>query len=341
MAPQMNDIEQEAESEPIKCWICPAKHFSNELDYERHTKDIHNGYRYRCEECKEDVLFRDIEAARDHVDEKHDINVQPCPQCEEQFNAFNLIRHLKEQHGEVHQYRCNLCDDVGFDDRDGYENHIHDKHEGFRVKCHICHRMLKTKLKTHIEYIHSTETTASCKICRKNYSSKYKLMRHMKSHTDPRDPGLSFRCERCDETFESLSKLNYHKAKHQTKVFQCDKCSKMFYRNGSLIQHQKVHESQEFVCQECLKSFNNAAALRRHAESHVGQDFKTVEKVIKCNVCDKTFPDQDQLNEHVVLYEGKGKLLCHVCNQSFRTKKALASHMKTKGIHDHLPKDTK
>ncbi|XP_039443821.1 zinc finger protein 845-like [Culex pipiens pallens] len=346
MPQQNNEDQQENEAEPIKCWICPAKHFGSEQDYERHTQNIHNGYRFRCDECPGQVLFKDVTEARDHVDDKHDINARTCPhpQCDEQLaNEFNLVRHLREAHREVHRFQCELCEDVAFDDRESYEDHIYDDHDGFRVKCHICHRMLKTKLKTHIEYIHSSGASkATCKICNKQYSSKYKLMRHMKSHTDPRDPALSFRCERCDETFESLSKLNYHKTKHQTKVFQCDKCSKMFYRNAALIQHQKVHESQEFVCQKCLKSFANAAALRRHAESHVKEiTFKAEEKVVKCKICEKTFSNQDQLNEHVISYEGKGKLKCHICDQSFRAKKALLSHMKTKGIHDHLEEVSK
>uniref|UniRef100_A0A1Q3EXH2 Putative c2h2-type zn-finger protein n=1 Tax=Culex tarsalis TaxID=7177 RepID=A0A1Q3EXH2_CULTA len=344
MPQQMNEDQLESETEPIKCWICPAKQFGSEQDYERHTQNIHNGFRFHCDECPGEVLFKHISDARNHVDDKHDINVRPCPQpqCGEQFNEFNLARHLREYHQEVHRFRCDLCEeDVQFDDRESYENHIYDDHEGFRVKCHICHRMLKTKLKSHIEYIHSSGAQATCKICNKKYSSKYKLMRHMKSHTDPRDPGLSFRCERCDETFESLSKLSYHKAKHQTKVFQCDKCSKMFYRLKMLIQHQKVHDDQQLVCQTCLKSFTNAAALRRHAESHVDESrWKIEEKVLKCNVCEKTFQNQEQLNEHVISYEGKGKLLCHVCNRSFRTKKALSSHMKTEGIHDHEAKVT-
>ncbi|XP_058464973.1 zinc finger protein 58-like [Malaya genurostris] len=229
------------ETDRHKCWICPAKFFDNEEQYHQHTEQIHQGYRFRCEECQEETLFKDIDAARDHVDSCHDIRTQTCPKCEKEFNFYNLRKHLLEIHQEITQYKCELCRHRTFEHRSSFEDHIYSKHQGFREKCPICHRMLKSKLKTHIEYIHS-EGVPKCNICNKEYSNKYKLIRHLKCHTDPREPGASVRCERCNETFESMIKLNYHKTKHQTKIYQCDKCSKMFYRIGALDQHQKTHE---------------------------------------------------------------------------------------------------
>ncbi|XP_055626431.1 zinc finger protein 225-like [Toxorhynchites rutilus septentrionalis] len=260
-------------TERIKCWICPAKFFTAEQEYEHHIEMIHQGFRFCCEECDDVTLFKTIQEARDHVDDRHDINLQQCPNCEKSFNAFNLRRHFSEVHQTVRQYECSLCEKERFDDRGKYENHVFHAHQGFRVKCHICHRMLKTKLKPHIEYIHSNGT-AKCNICGREYSNKYKLMRHLKCHTDPKEPGTSVRCERCDETFDSVSKLNYHKAKHQTKIHQCDKCSKMFYRNGALVQHQKTHEESELHCELCNKSFNNVNHFRKHMRGHNKRQYK-------------------------------------------------------------------
>ncbi|XP_053688842.1 zinc finger protein 782-like [Sabethes cyaneus] len=256
------------ETERIKCWICPAKYFDNEQSYQDHTEKIHQGYQFRCEECEEEVLFKDLHEARQHVDDKHDINTEQCPECGESFNEFNLRKHLLLVHQQTRQYKCALCENQEFAEREDYESHIHNQHQGYRCKCTICHRLLKGKLRTHIEYIHS-EGTARCNICNKEYSNKYKLMRHLKCHTDPRDPGAVVRCERCNETFESVSKLNYHKTKHQTKIYQCDKCSKMFYRNGALVQHQKSHEGeQELSCDRCNKCFTTSNGLRKHLTFH-------------------------------------------------------------------------
>ncbi|XP_058835996.1 zinc finger protein 319-like [Topomyia yanbarensis] len=234
------------ETDRLKCWICPAKFFDSTEQYHQHIERIHQGYRFRCEDCENETLFKDIDTARDHVNSCHDIKTHPCPNCDQSFNEFNLRKHLQEVHQKVPQYECSLCKSKPFEDRCSYENHVYNKHQGFRVKCHICHKMLRSKLKTHIEYIHS-EGVPRCNICNKEYSNKYKLMRHLKCHTDPREPGASVRCERCNESFESVSKLKYHKAKHQTKIFQCDKCSKMFYRNEALVQHQKTHEEKELL----------------------------------------------------------------------------------------------
>ncbi|XP_029731938.1 zinc finger protein 59 [Aedes albopictus] len=239
-----NESADSNETERIRCWICPAKFFDREQQYQDHTEKIHQGYRFRCEECSTETLFTEIADARNHVDELHDINLQQCPLCESSFNEFNLRKHLREVHGEVQHNKCELCEEnPTYDDRDSYELHIQDHHQGHRVKCPICHRMLKSKLKPHLDYIHS-DGPAKCYICHKEYSNKYKLMRHLKCHTDPKVPGAKVRCERCDETFESVAKLNYHKAKHQTKIFQCDKCSKMFYRHEALVQHQRVHDGK-------------------------------------------------------------------------------------------------
>ncbi|XP_062564840.1 zinc finger protein 2-like [Armigeres subalbatus] len=268
----MSDINQSSEAERIRCWICPAKFFESEQQYQDHSEKIHRGFRFRCEECPGEVLFREITEAQNHVDDQHDINLQPCPKCENSFNEFNLRKHLREVHAEIQHYKCTLCEDQRqFDDRDSYELHIQNQHQGHRVKCHICHRTLKSKLKPHIDYIHS-EGTATCYICDKEYSNKYKLLRHLKCHMDPKVPGATVRCERCDETFESVVKLNYHKAKHQTKVFQCDKCSKMFYRQEALAQHQKTHDERRdgLCCGICGSVFKYPSLLRRHMESHKG-----------------------------------------------------------------------
>ncbi|XP_055600445.1 oocyte zinc finger protein XlCOF28-like isoform X2 [Uranotaenia lowii] len=227
--------------ERLKCWICPSKFFENCQLYDHHTEEVHKGYRYRCDECAEGILFKDVDEARAHIDDKHDFNMLQCPSCSLKINEFNLRKHMREIHQQSYGFKCDLCSDKLFEDRENYEKHIQDVHQGYRVKCPVCHKMLKTKLQVHMDSIH-LEGKVRCKICNRGYSTKYKLIRHLKTHMDPKEPGLVVRCARCDETFENTFKLNQHK-KHQTKVYQCEKCSKLFYRNQSLQRHQRNHET--------------------------------------------------------------------------------------------------
>ena len=76
----------------------------------------------------------------------------------------------------------------------------------------------------------------TCEVCNKNLRDKYKLKRHMLSHTDVRP-------------------------------FGCGVCGKRFRRQYHLTEHTQSHSGQGFSCPECGKTCTRYRNLRHHIEN--------------------------------------------------------------------------
>ena len=90
-----------------------------------------------------------------------------------------------------------------------------------------------------------------------------------------------FKCNKCDEEFETLNDLNRHKKNHQApsyEIFECDQCKQCFDKEWKLSAHLRSH------------------------------------KKYACNKCDKTFKWQEVMEKHVRISHENVKLFCHYFN---------------------------
>ncbi|KAK8719680.1 hypothetical protein OTU49_013860, partial [Cherax quadricarinatus] len=69
-------------------------------------------------------------------------------------------------------------------------------------------------------------TTLQCAVCLKEFSEKYNLVIHMRTHTGE-------------------------------KPYQCSECLKDFSQKSSLVSHMRTHTGEKpYQCSECLKDFS-------------------------------------------------------------------------------------
>ncbi|XP_053755044.1 histone-lysine N-methyltransferase PRDM16 isoform X1 [Panthera pardus] len=172
----------------------------------------------------------------------------------------------------------------------------------------------------------------------------------------PVPPGLdagepTFRCDACDELFQSKLDLRRHKKYACGSVgatlyeglgeelkpeglgggggeqaHECKDCERMFPNKYSLEQHMVVHtEEREYKCDQCPKAFNWKSNLIRHQMSHDSG------KRFECENCVKVFTDPSNLQRHIrSQHVGARAHACPDCGKTFATSSGLKQH---KHIH--------
>ncbi|XP_075406404.1 histone-lysine N-methyltransferase PRDM16 isoform X2 [Tenrec ecaudatus] len=167
------------------------------------------------------------------------------------------------------------------------------------------------------------------------------------------DEEHTFRCDNCDELFQSKLDLRRHKkyacgsvgaALYQGladdlkseglasagsgvgQAHECKDCERMFPNKYSLEQHMIVHtEEREYKCDQCPKAFNWKSNLIRHQMSHDSG------KRFECENCVKVFTDPSNLQRHIrSQHVGARAHACPDCGKTFATSSGLKQH---KHIH--------
>ena len=100
-------------------------------------------------------------------------------------------------------------------------------------------------LQNHTNQGNSKETLQKCSICKKTFTLKDSLKKHIKLVHEEKKP---YSCQICDKKFPRIKELRKHiNAVHLgKKPNKCSTCEKMFYAKGDLKSHiKRVHEKQK------------------------------------------------------------------------------------------------
>ena len=145
-----------------------------------------------------------------------------------------------------------------------------------------------------------------------------------------------------DSKYKKPSKCKKKLEDHDksVKIYKCDKCTRHFHKEWTLKSHIKnVHEIfRKFECDSCNCGFRTQGLLNTHMKKHNGQKFKCeIEKCdqicssrndlndhifnlhgyFKCKLCDKEYPRQKELNQHLKKDHKKEMFKCESCNKSY------------------------
>uniref|UniRef100_A0A8C6SRX5 MDS1 and EVI1 complex locus n=2 Tax=Neogobius melanostomus TaxID=47308 RepID=A0A8C6SRX5_9GOBI len=161
-----------------------------------------------------------------------------------------------------------------------------------------------------------------------------------------------YRCEDCDQHFESRSQLLDHQKQpcgmppvsflnpgtepedlrplHLSHgIHECKECDQAFPDIQSLEAHSLSHsEEREYKCDQCPKAFNWKSNLIRHQMSHDSG------KHYECENCSKVFTDPSNLQRHIrSQHVGARAHACSECGKTFATSSGLKQH---KHIHSSV-----
>ncbi|GFO12013.1 Zinc finger protein 235 [Plakobranchus ocellatus] len=215
-----------------------------------------------------------------------------------------------ENYEKVVSIKCDYCN-VSFPNKKEFQNHIKLESEVYHlcVKCQTAFP-LKAYLLVHMKYHNRNDKGAkkinfSCDSCTFRGNSLSALKRHMICHTGEH----CFKCCCCVKTFASHSKLVEHMRVHRAPgLFRCNCCNQLFPSRGALTEHKK--SVLKILCGLCGKEFPNTASRLVHYKS----DHQNA--VLTCKVCDRIYPTQAELAEHMERHKKRKRKQCRICGMS-------------------------
>ncbi len=131
----------------------------------------------------------------------------------------------------------------------------------------------------------------TCTICKKTFTRKFLLVRHILTHTGERP----HKCHHCKKAFSTTGIRDEHERTHTgEKPYQCGFCSKYFATSSNFARHQRIHTGERaFQCTLCDKSFNQRSTLQNHQSVHMEK------KPFQCPGCNKFYTRRDRLKGHM------------------------------------------
>lgn len=126
--------------------------------------------------------------------------------------------------------------------------------------------------------------------------------------------------------------------------FVCEYCGKSFLHSGHFAHHIRTrHEQSQFICLTCKVSFVTKEELNNHQKEvqHTGEGISEVqimeetdreldesaEVELKCASCEKTFPLQSALTNHIVTQHiTENSNVCDLCGKTFSHPSSVIYH---------------
>ena len=250
----------------------------------------------------------------------------PCPTCSKLFTTASDLKRHERTHEADRQLQCSF-QNCSFVTHRSDSLVLHEKtHTGIEsrlnhpcVKCEkmfsssqIAARHLKTCGQTKLVKDKSVKETL-CQLCKKEFSSVYKLKTHLKIH----EGKLDFQCNTCLKMFASRFALNKHNLIHEKK-FQCEICEKIFSRKDNLQIHIQTHflakntvdassnMMVEYICSFCNKPFRSKEDLVTHFKTDLSCNKNCQEQLYQevteyHDVADHISTNQHQINSEIIL----------------------------------------
>uniref|UniRef100_A0A1B0D1G1 C2H2-type domain-containing protein n=1 Tax=Phlebotomus papatasi TaxID=29031 RepID=A0A1B0D1G1_PHLPP len=157
---------------------------------------------------------------------------------------------------------------------------------------------------------------------------------HPKSDMDDNWNSWESSSEPCETRFFRNSvTLERHKESRDRANLNCDSCSEKFCRATDLYNHQKiVHKVKTaFECRHCDQKFSNFRLIYKHHKTTHPKLIGPTRPFL-CEMCGLSMVDSRDLNRHMMIHRGVKPHQCNICDKTFRLQTEVEQHRRV-----HIP----
>ncbi|XP_036341425.1 zinc finger protein 614-like isoform X2 [Rhagoletis pomonella] len=178
------------------------------------------------------------------------------------------------------------------------------------VTCEKCGKTMTRKALRKHKYIHKPKIYL-CQACPRKFNDERALRKHEETHKEHRE---RYPCDKCGRSFASPYYLQTHLQTHENNrkpMFHCKQCDKSFLNKSGLSIHELHHKGITIECNICQKRYVRQVDLEAHLRTHSG------ESPFVCRVCNKSFSQKRILNRHMQYHKGYTSYTCLTCGEKF------------------------
>lgn len=282
----------------------------------------------------ESIHLKEHSKSTRKVSDKH--KIFSCQNCAFKCNQKRALdSHEKRGCLKPDEVQCGMCSFVA-KSKISLTRHIlcaHDKKKSGvakpkRLNCQQCTFTCKQerRMAQHVALKHKGARPHHCQYCPFSTTRRYRLEEHESLHT-----GIGrHRCDMCEKTFGTVTKLRQHKMRTHDKqpTHFCSLCDFSGYTLDDVRRHKLRCHSGELhhPCSHCSAQFSSEVAHRNHCK-RVHQ----LQACFSCKQCNYTCSSEVTLKTH---QESKHpQVKCNTCQESFKNKESLAIHQRSHLAH--------